>query len=53
MSMLVRKIELDLDAEETQCFTNYMREHQLKSVDEAVKHAALNSLPPRKRWKGK
>lgn len=53
MSMLVRKIELELDAEETQCFTNYMRENNLQSVDEAVKHAALNSLPPRRRWKKK
>jgi len=53
MSMLVRKIAIELDADETQCFTNYMRNNNLDSVDEAVKHAALKSLPPRKRWKGK
>lgn len=45
------KVKIELDPEEYRCFSRYQQNHEYSSLDEAIKAAALRSLPKRKKWK--
>jgi len=51
MALLMTKVKIELDPEEYRCFSRYQQNHEYISLDQAVKAAALRSLPKRKRWK--
>lgn len=51
MTMLMTKVKIELDPDEFKCFTRYQHNHNYEKLDQAVKAAALRSLPKRKRWR--
>lgn len=51
MAMLITKLKVELDTEEVKCFSKYKERFGYSTLEEAVKAAALRSLPKRKRWR--
>lgn len=51
LTMLMTKVKIELDPDEFKCFSRYQSNHNYQSLDQAVKAAALRSLPKRKRWR--
>ena len=53
MAVLITKVKIELDPEEFRSFSRYQQNHEYSSLDEAIKAAALRSLPKRKSWNNK
>ena len=49
--MLIRRLRIELEPDEVKCFSKYKEKYGYSTLEEAVKAAALRSLPKRKRWR--